>query len=91
MKRDQRKTPRRTVHYPAWIRSDGSRFGECRLTDASDGGARLIVESPKEVPDQFSLRLSSRGRSERRCRVIWRSDTEVGIEFDRGEVAGPRK
>ncbi|HVY00073.1 MAG TPA: PilZ domain-containing protein [Pseudorhodoplanes sp.] len=91
MKPDQRKTRRRTVHYPAWIRSDGPRLGECRLTDASDSGARLIVESPKDVPDRFRLRLSSRARSERQCRVIWRSDTEVGIEFDKGEAAGPRK
>jgi hypothetical protein len=90
MKSDSRKAKRKPVHYPAWIEREGKDLGECQLSDVSDGGARLLVPSPDDIPETFTLRLSSRGTSKRNCRVVWRSDTEVGIEFDKTKP-GARK
>ncbi len=83
MKSDSRKAKRRPVHYPAWIEVEGSDLGECQLSDVSDSGARLQVPSPEKLPEVFTLRLSSMGNSRRKCRVIWRSETEVGLEFEK--------
>jgi hypothetical protein len=83
MKSEQRKAQRRPIRYRAWIEAGGSSLGECKLVDASDSGARLLVESSDVVPEQFSLRFSALGEGGRKSRVVWRSESEVGIAFDR--------
>jgi hypothetical protein len=80
MKAENRKTPRRPLRYPAWIELDQT-ARECQIQDVSRGGARLIVSEPDGVPDEFVLRLSQGGGSRRKSRVVWRSETEIGIEF----------
>jgi hypothetical protein len=52
------------------------------MSDISDKGARLDVENPKSVPDEFMLFLSSRGTPRRKCAVAWRTETQVGVKFD---------
>lgn len=54
---------------------------ECMLRDISDTGAKLLLIVPKELPDQFILRLSMDGRVARKCRVSWKSDNEIGVTF----------
>jgi hypothetical protein len=81
--REQRRTVRREARY-----SVGILYGEapvrvaCTLIDISESGARLVLPSGMEVPDEFVLLLSANGRARRRCRVAWRGNRrQIGVEF----------
>jgi len=79
---EKRKSVRRTVAYPTYIDlGDGSPALACTLCDASQEGAQLAVANPKSLPNEFILALSSDGAARRRCRVVWRNETEVGVRF----------
>ena len=69
------------MHYPAWIEIGAAETRECQLADVSLHGARLIVQSPADLPDSFTLRLSQDGTTRRKCQVVWRSQSELGLEF----------
>lgn len=79
---EKRKSIRRSVTYPAFIElGGGAPARECTLCDASQQGAQLAVADPATVPNEFILALSSDGAARRRCRVIWRTESSVGVEF----------
>ncbi len=79
---EKRKNIRRSITYPAFIEPGGGAPAlECTLCDASQQGAQLAVADPVTVPNEFILALSSDGAARRRCRVIWRTETSVGVEF----------
>ena len=79
---EKRKNFRRSITYPAFIDlGDGSPAIECTLCDASQEGALLAVVEPDSVPDEFILTLSSDGAVRRRCRVAWRTENQIGVEF----------
>jgi hypothetical protein len=59
---------------------------EVRLTDISDGGARLYIEAA--VPDHFTLLLGSQLEHARECRVAWRLGNELGVEFTDSKAGG---
>ena len=52
---------------------------KCALKDVSESGARIAVSDPKSMPQEFLLLLDAGLR--RWCRVTWRSDKEIGIQF----------
>jgi hypothetical protein len=52
---------------------------KCGMKDVSEAGARIVVFDPRASPQEFLLLLNA-GLS-RWCRVTWRSDKEIGIEF----------
>jgi hypothetical protein len=80
MFKDRRQSQRYAVSGYVQIQdSVGAKPRECRLTDISDGGARLYVEG-RELPDEFFLWVPG-GRQRRQCRVVWRLGHEVGAEF----------
>ena len=91
---EKRKILRRSVTYPAFLDlGDGSPARECILCDASQEGAQLTVADPKSLPDEFILALSSDGAARRRCRVVWRTEKQVGVEFlkdDKKSLLTPR-
>ena len=77
---ERRASPRRAVD------SSGSivpNFGEmpqdCVVADISDGGARLLAQA--NVPDEFVLIIKDGSDVRHSCRVVWRLDDEVGVEF----------
>jgi hypothetical protein len=77
-----RKKPRRAFHYAAKILTDGtSPPRKCAVTDISHSGARLVLETAEELPDRFLLLLTKNGGARRRCKVIWRNGTTVGVQF----------
>ena len=79
---EKRKNLRRAISYPAFIDiGDGSPARACKLCDASQEGAQLSLADPNSLPNEFVLALSSDGAARRRCRVIWRNETEVGVTF----------
>lgn len=58
----------------------------CVVRDLSDTGARLQVKATSSVPDTFDLIVELDGL-EAPSRVVWRSLTELGVQF----VAEPTK
>lgn len=78
-----RKGPRRHFHYSAGIVTDGGKVPArtCTISDISQSGARLALDSDEELPDRFILLLSRNGDARRHCRVIWRTGAIVGVEF----------
>src|SRR5262245_37432012 len=77
-----RRASRKRLAYPMWIDiGDGSPPRRCQLADISDRGARLTVSSPEELPDLFALLFTVTAETGRWCRISWRSDTQVGVQF----------
>jgi len=72
------------MRYTAWIGlGEGLPLRGCIVSDVSETGARLDVEQPQSVPEQFNLLLSGRGGIYRRCRIVWRSQDQVGVRFEK--------
>ena len=79
---DKRTKIRRTLRYPATVDIGGDADQRpCTLCDASQDGAQILVDDPASLPNQFTLILGYDGTARRRCRVVWRSDTQIGVEF----------
>jgi PilZ domain len=78
---DRRASPRRVVDCAGSIVSGaGAKALDCVVADISDGGARLVV-SGGGVPEEFGLMINDGTGAEHSCRVVWRLDDEVGVEF----------
>ena len=60
-------------------------FGEgqidCIIKNLSKAGAGLEVTSPLYIADHFTLFVQSEN-SKRRCRVVWREGSRIGVAFD---------
>ena len=73
---------RRSINEPAWIERTPSNILErCKLVNVSEIGARLTISDVYDLPDNFALHLIRGSKPSRQCRVIWRRDHEVGVEF----------
>lgn len=79
---ESRKKPRRHCHYSASIFTGGKGPARtCTISDIPQFGARLVLDNADELPDRFMLLLTRDGGARRRCRVIRRNGTIVGVEF----------
>ena len=79
---EQRRSIREHVDFPAWIDiGDGSQLHSCTVLDVSEDGARIMVSFPAELPKEFLLVLSKDRTRRRHCRIVWRSDTQVGLKY----------
>jgi hypothetical protein len=77
----RKREPRQSLNANAWIRQKGSFAVQgCRVIEVSRTGASLEVENTQNVPDNILL-LFSRGDSGKQVTVVWRRDTQVGVEF----------
>jgi hypothetical protein len=90
MRRERRKNFRVEWNSPATIYDlDRQLVRPCILSDFSNGGAKITGVLSATVPDEFMLRITRGHGRTRKCRVIWRTDDAVGIEFtDRTKRAG---
>jgi c-di-GMP-binding flagellar brake protein YcgR len=81
----RRKSERRRVNLMAVIlaEGDGTTICQCTMSDVSQGGTKLMVERPSTIPESFVLVLSRDARTHRKCKVRWRSETAIGVEFIR--------
>ena len=70
------------MRYSAMLILEGNAQRSCMLSDISDTGARIDVDTADELPDRFTLVLSGNGSPRRKCRVVWRQPTQVGVNFD---------
>jgi hypothetical protein len=64
----------------------------CILVDVSSGGAKIAGVRAYTIPDEFRLRTPLGER--RSCRVVWRTEDALGVEFtdhiDSHEITGHR-
>jgi PilZ domain len=82
MAREKRKQLRRYLEYRALIDfEDGSPVRACLLADVSETGARLKLDAPGIMPNQFLLVLAGAGNVRRRCDVVWSSGRQLGVRF----------
>ena len=81
--RDLRKAPRlrtykggrvNAVHFPGL---------DCIIRNLSDAGACLLVDSGKIPIDEFDLLILPE-YLKRRCKVIWRRQDKLGVQFLKG-------
>jgi hypothetical protein len=80
--KDERVDPRVTVRRCGWLSpTKGEQLQECVVLDESKKGARLAVNAPSGIPDKFYIYMSLESTSRRHCRVAWRSDQQLGVEF----------
>lgn len=80
-KAELRKHARKPFHWRATIVAGTGRPRSCTVSDVSETGARLKVDTPDELPEKFILLLTASGKTRRFCRVIWRSKKEAGVKF----------
>jgi hypothetical protein len=52
---------------------------DCTVRNLSPKGALLVVSSLAGIPDKFDLSI---GTEQYQCRVIWRGENRLGVEFD---------
>jgi hypothetical protein len=57
----------------------------CTVQNITDGGACLKVANTYGVPQTFDLTFEH-GRTRRACRVVWRTNNELGVAFAGAEV-----
>ena len=79
---ERRRSMREQHQFPVWIDiGDGKRQHSGTVLDVSEGGARILVSSPAELPEVFWLVLSKDRTTRRQCRIVWRSDTMIGVRY----------
>ena len=52
----------------------------CKLHDISNGGARLQVHHPSDLPEMFRLVLDGLALA-KDCCVVWRNHDNIGVAF----------
>jgi hypothetical protein len=74
---------RRRIKRPATACRGKDALQGVEIFDISVGGARLrpLTCVPQALPDNFTLLLSTCGKVRRTCNVVWRSPTELGVQF----------
>jgi hypothetical protein len=74
--REMRRSPRHEVHYLAQLDLGGDQGHlNCVIANISEMGAKITIGAHQSVPQEFTLVFR------RRCRIVRRIDTQVGVEF----------
>ena len=63
------------------VTKNGRSERPCTVYNLSNGGAKLSGIMAEALPNAFILRVSPQDGVVKKCRVIWRTKHEVGIEF----------
>jgi len=58
----------------------------CTVQNITSGGACLKVANTYGMPDTFELTFEH-GRTRRPCRVMWRTNEELGVAFEGDETS----
>jgi hypothetical protein len=78
---ERRNSVRRSAEYAGSIQRSRNRQLLCVIWDISDTGARLVAPSAKDVPEKFILVVARNGQERYYCRVMWRSECQIGVSF----------
>jgi hypothetical protein len=88
MRRERRKSFRVEWHAPATVH-DGQSAHSCIVSNFSNGGAKIVGVTAAMLPDEFALQLTPGHRRLRKCRVIWRTDDALGVQFMDRQASAP--
>jgi hypothetical protein len=78
---ERRKAPRNRMLKAGRITAKDHRGSiDCTIRNMSANGACLNVASPLGIPDIFDLVVDA-DHSTHTCRVIWRKEKQIGVEF----------
>ncbi len=58
----------------------------CTVQNVTSGGACLKLANTYGLPATFELTFEH-GRTRRACRVVWRTNDELGVAFEEAEAA----
>lgn len=80
--RKETRKPRHTTQHHAWMMLDGG-FAKrnCIVLNLSTGGARLKLTDSGAIGSTLSLALTKDVRKVTHCRLVWRKDSTIGVEF----------
>jgi hypothetical protein len=85
----RRKSLRRHFGYPGQMHFEGGVPPQvCTIIDMSETGAQLQVPADVAVPGEFSLLIGGNSHVRRLCKLVWRTDNRVGVEFRVGVKNG---
>jgi PilZ domain len=76
---DNRRVARHRVLKGAKIAFGRASIIDVTMRNISDRGACLRVASPVGIPDTFNLVMVD--GQKRPCRLVWRKEKEIGVEF----------
>ncbi|HET9902795.1 MAG TPA: PilZ domain-containing protein [Xanthobacteraceae bacterium] len=80
MSRERRRSFRVQWESPAYVElKDGRGRISCIVNNLSNGGARITCAEP--LPDEFILKLTPGRGHPRECRVVWRRNQDLGVQF----------
>jgi len=77
---DRRPTSRQRVLKGGKILFGKAGAIDCTIRNISETGACLAVASPIGIPETFQLKIVNEPTA-RNCRVVWRKEKPIGIEF----------
>lgn len=84
---ERRRIPRTRIFAAAKIIARHyARPYDCAVRNISSLGARLEFPTTTAIPSIFELTFDA-GRTLRVCHVVWRTMTEVGVEFSDPQFA----
>ncbi len=79
---ERRKIQRtRTLKSARIVFNHSSSVIDCTVRNLTNIGACLHVPDSLGVPESFELMFDS-AHVRRRCTVVWRTDTKLGVSFD---------
>jgi PilZ domain len=79
---ERRRSVREQVQFQALIEfGGGSRPLNCTVMDVSEGGARIKVASPAQLPKDFWLVLTKDRMKRRQCQMVWHSKSQIGVKY----------
>jgi hypothetical protein len=85
----RRKSLRRHFGYPGQLHFEGGVPPQaCTIIDMSETGAQLQVPPDVAVPGEFALLIGGNSHVRRQCKLVWRTDNRVGVEFRVGVKNG---
>jgi len=77
-----RKFDRRKLKVHALLRHlNGQQLVEATSVDFSETGAKLTLQSAIAMPKQFFLTLSINETVQRKCELVWKDGTLIGVRF----------
>lgn len=79
---ERRRFPRTKVFKGAKLISAGCLTVNCTVRNLSNHGACLQLPSTLDLAAEFDLSFD-KGRTLRKCRIVWQIFTNVGVSFER--------
>lgn len=79
--KERRRFPRRTVDIDGVIMLPGNNRVICSIVNVSNIGAGLALDTLKELPSQFMLKIERPVPVYRFCKLSWQEGAMAGVGF----------